>query len=51
MSDLYNDHVKIVRLLKEGDEAPLIEELRHHLSRLDDVITGIQRSHADFFED
>lgn len=51
MDELYDDHSRIVEALKASDEDAIITSLRTHLSRLDDVIFGIRKSHADFFED
>lgn len=51
MEVLYQDHIQLVDALKASDEAKVLEVIRFHLSRLDDVVTGIRKSHADFFED
>ncbi len=51
MEELYEDHSLIVEGLKNRDEDIVMKVITEHLSRLDDVIAGIRRSHADFFED
>ena len=51
MDVLYDDHLAIVEALKARDETALMISIRAHLSRLDNVITEIRKSHADFFED
>jgi len=51
MADLYQDHVQIVEGLIAGDEAKVLEVIHVHLSRLDEVVTSIRKSHGDFFED
>ncbi|MEP1208137.1 MAG: GntR family transcriptional regulator [Rhizobiaceae bacterium] len=51
MEELIEDHRTIVEGLIAGDESRVIEAITHHLSRLDDVIAGIRKSHADYFED
>ncbi|MCY4541969.1 MAG: GntR family transcriptional regulator [Rhodobacteraceae bacterium] len=51
MDELYDDHRRIVDELENRDEASLIAAITEHLSRLDSVIAGIRKSHADFFED
>ena len=51
MDVLYDDHLSIVEALKARDETALSICIRSHLSRLDNVISGIRKSHSDFFED
>ena len=51
MDELLDDHRRIVVAVAASDEDRVIKEITHHLSRLDDVIAGIRKSHADFFED
>ena len=51
MDELIQDHRKIVAAIVERDEDAVIRAITHHLSRLDDVVAGIRRSHSDFFED
>ena len=51
MDVLLEDHAEIVAALVAKDERKVIDVITFHLSRLDDVITGIRKSHADFFED
>jgi DNA-binding GntR family transcriptional regulator len=51
MDELLEDHKVIVDALKARDEEAVQKAIRAHLSRLDDVITGIRKSHADYFED
>lgn len=51
MDDLLNDHRSIVEGLIDQDEVKVIQAITHHLSRLDDVVAGIRKSHADYFED
>lgn len=51
MDELLTDHVEIVDGLIAQDEAKVLDVIRLHLSRLDDVVAGIRKSHADFFED
>ena len=51
MEELLVDHVAILEGLKAQDEQAVVAAITHHLSRLDDVIAGIRRSHADYFDD
>lgn len=51
MDELIDDHVDILTALRDQDEVRITAAIRAHLSRLDDVIAGIRKSHADFFED
>jgi DNA-binding GntR family transcriptional regulator len=51
MEELVDDHRKILSAVLASDEDAVIKEVKNHLSRLDDVIAGIRRSHADYFED
>lgn len=51
MDVLLIDHRNIVEGLIDQDEDRVIEAITHHLSRLDDVVVGIRKSHADYFED
>ena len=51
MEELLADHVLIAETLGRRDESALIGAITAHLSRLDDVIAGIRKSHAEFFED
>lgn len=51
MEELYGDHFRIVEELEQRKEEAVIAAITEHLSRLDDVISGIRKSHADFFED
>ena len=51
MGELFDDHSRIVGALTARDETGLIGAITEHLSRLDDVILGIRKSHADYFED
>lgn len=51
MDELFDDHCGIASALKNRDEDAIIRAITRHLSRLDDVIAGIRKSHADYFED
>lgn len=51
MDKLLTDHRAIVDHLTERDETAAITAIRMHLSRLDDVIASIRKSHAAYFED
>lgn len=51
MDELVKDHRDIVDALIGSDEEAVISAITKHLSRLDDVVAGIRKSHADFFED
>ena len=51
MEDLLQDHIQIVDGLIAQEESKVLEVIKHHLSRLDDVVAGIRKSHADYFED
>lgn len=51
MDELLNDHIVLFEALVAKDEAKVLETIRFHLSRLDDVVAGIRKSHADYFED
>lgn len=51
MAELVEDHRQIVSALTQRDEPTLIIAITMHLSRLDETIQGIKKSHADYFED
>ena len=51
MDELVEDHCQILAAVIAGDEGKVTQVIALHLSRLDDVIAGIRKSHADFFED
>lgn len=51
MDELLQDHVQVVDGLSKQDEGAVLKAIKHHLSRLDDVIAGIRKSHAIYFED
>lgn len=51
MDELFDDHRRIFGAIMDGDEDEVVKEITYHLGRLDDVIAGIRKSHADFFED
>lgn len=51
LPDLIGDHESIVAALKTRDEDAAMKAIRLHLSRLDEVIANIRRSHAEYFED
>lgn len=51
MEELLGDHRRIVDAIVDRDEDRVTLEITHHLSRLDDVVASIRKSHADFFED
>lgn len=51
MEELLDDHVQLTEGLIARDEARVLELIKSHLSRLDDVVAGIRRSHANYFED
>lgn len=51
MDELFADHQDIMAALVAQDEPAVLKAITHHLSRLDDVVTGIRRSHAEYFED
>jgi DNA-binding GntR family transcriptional regulator len=51
MDELTEDHKRIFSAIIASDEERVVKEITYHLSRLDDVIVGIRKSHADFFED
>ena len=51
MDELLQDHKDLLAGLVAGDEARVLEVIRLHLSRLDDVVASIRKSHTDFFED
>ena len=51
MDELLEDHRQIVSTLMKRDESKLMLAITKHLSRLDDTIKGIKKSHADYFED
>ena len=41
----------ILDAIKNRDEEAVTEAITHHLSRLDDVVSSIRKSHANYFED
>lgn len=51
MDKLLADHREIIDHLEARDEDGVVNAVRTHLSRLDDVITSIRKSHATYFED
>jgi DNA-binding GntR family transcriptional regulator len=51
MGELIDDHRRIFGAVVAQDEATVVKEINRHLSRLDSVVAGIRKSHADFFED
>ena len=51
MDELLEDHRQIVSTLMKRDESKLMIAITKHLSRLDDTIKGIRKSHTDYFED
>ena len=51
MDELLQDHVQLVKGLSEQDEGTVLKVIKHHLSRLDDVVASIRKSHAIYFED
>lgn len=50
-SDLLQDHQQLSDAILRSDIARAEQIVRHHLSRLDDIIDEIQMVHADFFEE
>jgi len=51
MDELLLDHKKLFECLVAQDEDGVIATITHHLSRLDNVVAGIRKSHSDYFED
>lgn len=51
MDNLLADHTEIVDGLAKRDENAVVEAITRHLSRLDETIADIRRSHANYFED
>ena len=51
MEELIQDHLDLFEALVVQDEPKVLEVIRFHLSRLDEVVSGIRKSHADYFED
>jgi len=51
MDALFQDHVELIDALKASNEPQVLQVIRFHLSRLDDVVVGIRKTHADYFED
>lgn len=49
--DVYQDHVKMYELLKQGDTDGLVALMRKHLSRLDSTVAEATSSNQDFFVD
>lgn len=49
MAVLIDDHVMMVEQLKKNDQNGVTQMARRHLSRLDDTIAEIHRTHAAFF--
>ena len=47
---LLEDHRILARALKSGSAEEATSIVRHHLSRLDDIISEIQRTHSEYFE-
>lgn len=51
MDKLLQDHINLFEALVAQNEDKVLDAIRFHLSRLDGVIAGIRKSHADYFED
>jgi len=51
MKQIYDDHRKITKALMLRDLPALVTILRAHLARIDNTLSEIQRTHADFFTD
>ncbi|MEL6523048.1 MAG: GntR family transcriptional regulator [Pseudomonadota bacterium] len=51
MQELLTDHEELVDAVKRQDTDKVTKVIHAHLCRLDDVIAGIRKSHADYFED
>jgi len=51
MDELVADHKALFEAVRNQDETAAVNAMAHHLSRLDDVVAGIRKSHADYFED
>lgn len=50
MPDLLDDHKSIAKAVINHDQDGAIAAGRHHLARLDDTITGITATNANYFE-
>ena len=50
MEELFQDHVQLVDGLIASDETKVLDVIKFHLSRLDEVVASIRKSHADYFE-
>ena len=51
MDELIVDHQDILKAIVNQDEEAVTQAIAHHLSRLDEVVNGIRKSHANYFED
>ena len=49
-NETYDDHCKLVECIKENKPVEAAEIMRHHLTRLDTVVTSVQKSHAEYFD-
>lgn len=50
MRQLVDDHALMLERLQARDESGASDAIREHLSRLDDTITTIHKTHASYFE-
>ncbi len=50
MRQLVDDHALMLERLQNRDEAGASNAIRQHLSRLDDTITTIHKTHASYFD-
>lgn len=51
MEELLEDHIQLLDGLVAQDEKKVLDTIRIHLSRLDDTVASIRKSHSDYFED
>lgn len=51
MDELIVDHRNILSAIENRDEDAVTKAIKHHLSRLDEIVTSIRKSHANYFED
>ena len=50
MKQLIDDHVVLLDQLRKKDVDGVCDTIRRHLSRLDDTITEIHRTHSSYFD-
>ncbi|MEM0906938.1 MAG: GntR family transcriptional regulator, partial [Pseudomonadota bacterium] len=51
IAELIEDHTDMFHALDQRDEDDMIRAARHHLGRMDAIISRLRMTHADYFDD